>query len=95
MDRDKALEAAVTQIERQFGKGAIMKLGDWQSLAQGPGDLTGAWDSTSRWASVDCPRADRRDLRPGVLGKTTVALRAIANAQAEGGVCRSSTRSMP
>ena len=28
MDKDKALEAAVTQIERQFGKGSVMRLGD-------------------------------------------------------------------
>ena len=52
MDKDKALEAAVTQIERQFGKGSVMRIGDQPSARSSRSSLPARWRSTSRSASA-------------------------------------------
>ena len=66
--KDAALEAAVTQIEREFGAGSLMRLGD-QSAVPIEAIPTGALslDLALGIGGVP-PRPDRRDLRPGVLG---------------------------
>jgi recombination protein RecA len=57
MDKNKALESALAQIERQFGKGSIMRLGQNNPIAEIEATSTGSLASTSRWGSADCPRA--------------------------------------
>ncbi len=51
--KDKALQAAIGEIEKSYGKGAIMRLGDERDRGQGdPGHPDGlVWPSTSRWAA--------------------------------------------
>ncbi len=56
MERDQALEAAVSQIERQFGKGAIMKMGDHAPSAS-TSSQRGRCRSTWPWGLGDCPAA--------------------------------------
>ena len=85
-DKEKALETALLQIERQFGKGSIMRLGE-ETRDPGRGDPHRV-DRTRRRPRHRRPpaRPHRRDLRAGVSGKTTLALHAIANAQKAGGI---------
>jgi hypothetical protein len=56
-DKQKALDSALAQIERQFGKGSIMKLGgdNAMRISRRPRRVRSA--STSRWGSAGCPRA--------------------------------------
>jgi len=83
---DRELKNALASIEKQFGKGAIMQLGE-HSVAEVPGISTGA-------LSLDIALGGRGLLRgriteifgPESSGKTTVALHTIANAQRQGGV---------
>jgi recombination protein RecA len=65
-NKQKALDAALAQIERQFGKGTVMRMGDrtQEPFRLSPPDR---WGWTSHWASAACRAAGRRDLRPGVL----------------------------
>ena len=87
-DRGKsaAIEQAVSQIEKQHGKGAIMRLG-----TAGPDRCSG---HINRGAFTrPCARGGwlaqgkgHRDIRPGILGKNHLALHAIANAQRKGGI---------
>jgi len=86
-DRDKALESALAQIDKQFGKGAVMRLGD-QSIQ--PIDVipTGSVALDIALGVGGLPRGRVVEIYgPESSGKTTVALHAIANAQAEGGIC--------
>ena len=99
MDKDKALDAAMTQIERQFGKGSIMRMGD-QPIADvqcDPHRLAGA---RHRPRGRRHPaRAHRRDLRPGVLRQDDARVyHIIAEAQKArrpGGVHRRRARHGP
>ena len=63
--RDAALQGALTQIERQFGKGTVMRMGDEGAQVQGPtpSPRVRSCRSTSRWASAACRaiRTRRRD----------------------------------
>ncbi len=87
MDRDKALEVAVTQIERQFGKGAIMKLGENESLMQVSVIPTGCLSLDIALGVGGLPRGRVVEIYgPESSGKTTVALHSVAQAQASGGV---------
>jgi recombination protein RecA len=54
MDRQKALEAALAQIDRAFGKGSAMKLGSKEAI-QIEAISTVRWGSTSRLALAACP----------------------------------------
>ncbi len=86
-DREKALEAALAQIEKQHGKGSIMRLGD-QSHAQIEVIPTGSIALDVALGIGGLPRGRIVEVYgPESSGKTTVALHAIANAQAEGGIC--------
>jgi recombination protein RecA len=56
-EKAKALAAALAQIEKQFGKGTIMKLGEGEAIEDIQVVSTGSWVWTSRWAWVVCPAA--------------------------------------
>src|SRR5487761_2428959 len=86
-DRDKALEAALVQIERQFGKGSVMRLGD---QARVPIEVipTGSIALDVALGLGGLPRGRIVEIYgPESSGKTTVALHAVANAQKAGGIC--------
>ena len=85
-DRKKALEAALTQIERSFGKGAIMRLGDdqVQKVSVIP---TGSLGVDFALGVGGVPRGRVVEIYgPESSGKTTMALHMIAEAQKTGGV---------
>jgi recombination protein RecA len=85
-DREKALDAALAQIEKQFGKGSVMRLGEETRAALGiiP---TGAIALDVALGIGGLPRGRVVEIYgPESSGKTTVALHAVANAQAAGGI---------
>ena len=85
-DRDKALEAALTQIDRQFGKGSVMRLGD---EVRAPIEVipTGSIALDIALGIGGLPRGRVVEIYgPESSGKTTVALHAVANAQKLGGI---------
>ena len=86
-DREKALEAALAQIDKQYGKGSVMRLGD---EVRAPIEVipTGSIALDVALGIGGLPRGRVVEIYgPESSGKTTVALHAIANAQAEGGIC--------
>lgn len=86
-DREKALATALQQIEKQHGKGSIMRLGEQETvkIAAIP---TGSVALDVALGVGGLPRGRIVEIYgPESSGKTTVALHAIANAQAEGGIC--------
>ena len=86
MERDKALDMALGQIEKQFGKGAIMRMGaeDHVQIAAIP---TGALSLDLALGIGGLPRGRVVEIYgPESSGKTTVALHAIAEAQKLGGI---------
>jgi recombination protein RecA len=83
---DKELKLTLSQIEKQFGKGSIMKLGD-NSIADEPGISTGALSLDVALGGRGLPRGRIIEIfGPEASGKTTIALHAVANAQKQGGV---------
>jgi recombination protein RecA len=85
-DRDKALETALAQIERQFGRGAVMRLGD---DARAPVEVipTGSIALDVALGIGGLPRGRIVEIYgPESSGKTTLALHAVANAQKSGGI---------
>ncbi len=85
-DRAKALEAALSQIDRQFGKGSIMRLGD---EGRAPVEVipTGSIALDVALGIGGLPRGRIIEVYgPESSGKTTVALHAVANAQKAGGI---------
>src|ERR1043166_6072861 len=88
MDKQKAIEAAVGQIERAFGKGAIMKLGQREASMETETISSGSLGLDSALASGGLPRGRVMEIYgPESSGKTTLALHAIAEAQKAGGTC--------
>ena len=88
MDRQKALEAAVTQIERAFGKGSIMKLGQKDSVVETEVVSTGSLGLDIALGIGGVPRGRIIEIYgPESSGKTTLALHIIAEAQKKGGTC--------
>ena len=86
-DREKALKAALSQIEKQHGKGSVMRLGEREAvkIAAIP---TGSVALDIALGVGGLPRGRIVAIYgPESSGKTTVSLHAIANAQAEGGIC--------
>ena len=84
-DRDKALDTALAQIDRQFGKGSVMRLG---SEERAPIEVipTGSIALDSALGTGGVPRARIVEIYgPEASGQTTIALHAIASAQAAGG----------
>src|SRR5271169_3666978 len=85
-DREKALETALLQIERQFGKGSIMRLGEETRVAVEV-IPTGSIALDVALGIGGLPRGRVIEIYgPESSGKTTVALHAIANAQKAGGI---------
>ena len=86
-DREKALELAFTQIEKQFGKGSIMKLGQAESL-KGIGTIsTGSISLDHALGVGGVPRGRIIEIYgPEASGKTSLTLHIIAEAQKVGGV---------
>ncbi|MBM7581460.1 recombination protein RecA [Caldicoprobacter guelmensis] len=86
MDKAKALELAISQIERQFGKGSIMKLGQ-SSHMNVEVISTGVLDLDIALGVGGLPRGRVVEIfGPESSGKTTVALHVIAEAQKAGGI---------
>ncbi|HSK39066.1 MAG TPA: recombinase RecA [Arenibaculum sp.] len=88
MDKQKALEAALSQIERSFGKGSIMKLGARENPVEMDAISTGSLGLDIALGIGGLPRGRIIEIYgPESSGKTTLALHAIAEAQKQGGTC--------
>jgi recombination protein RecA len=86
-ERLKAIEMAVGQIEKQFGKGSIMRLGQKDAVAQIPAISTGAVSLDYALGIGGMPRGRVIEIfGPESSGKTTLALQVIAEAQKGGGM---------
>ena len=87
MERDKALEMALGQIEKQYGKGSVMKMGDKASLAIET-IPTGALALDLALGVGGLPRGRVVELYgPESSGKSTLAMHVVAEAQRNGGIC--------
>ncbi|GAB6054221.1 recombinase RecA [Magnetospira thiophila] len=88
MDRNKALDAAVAQIERAFGKGSIMKLGQRQSAVDIESISTGSLGLDIALGIGGLPKGRVVEIYgPESSGKTTLALHVVAESQKAGGTC--------
>lgn len=90
MDKDnqKALEAALSQIERTFGKGSIMRLGQRDVALEAPSISTGSLGLDLALGIGGLPRGRIVEIYgPESSGKTTLALQVVAEAQKKGGTC--------
>ena len=88
MDKEKALEAALGQIERSFGKGSIMKLGQREQAVDIEAVSTGSLGLDIGLGIGGLPRGRVIEIYgPESSGKTTLALHVIAEAQKTGGTC--------
>lgn len=86
-NKDKALSAALAQIERQFGKGSMMRLGDSETVAI-PSISTGSLGLDIALGLGGLPRGRIVEIYgPESSGKTTLTLQVIAEAQKTGGTC--------
>src|SRR3954447_8071070 len=86
VDRDKALDTALSQIERQYGKGSVMRLGD-ETRAPVSVIPTGSIALDVALGIGGPPRGRVVEIYGAESsGRTTVALHAVANAQAGGGL---------
>ncbi|HKA54274.1 MAG TPA: recombinase RecA [Candidatus Binatia bacterium] len=87
-DRERALDLAVSQIEKQFGKGSIMKLGEDAVIHDIPTISTGSLSLDLALGIGGLPRGRVVEIYgPEASGKTTMALQVVAQAQKEGGTC--------
>ncbi|MEL6684898.1 MAG: recombinase RecA [Pseudomonadota bacterium] len=87
-DKEKALESALAQIERQFGKGSIMKLGGENPMADIEATSTGSLGLDIALGIGGLPKGRVIEIYgPESSGKTTLTLHAIAEEQKKGGVC--------
>lgn len=88
MQKEKALESALTQIEKQYGKGAIMLMNDAASRIQVDTISTGCIELDSALGVGGVPKGRIIEIYgPESSGKTTLALHIIAQAQKEEGMC--------
>ena len=86
-EKMKVLKSVIHGVERQFGKGAIMKLNPNENAGGFPGISTGALSVDLALGGNGFPRGRIIELfGPESSGKTTLALHAIANAQKAGGI---------
>ena len=87
-DKTKALDAALAQIERAFGKGSIMRMGKNQALTEIETISTGSIGLDIALGVGGLPRGRIVEIYgPESSGKTTLALHTIAEAQKSGGIC--------
>ncbi|HVJ41527.1 MAG TPA: recombinase RecA [Dongiaceae bacterium] len=88
MDKNKALDAALAQIERAFGKGSIMRLGQRESAVETEAISTGSLGLDIALGIGGLPRGRIIEIYgPESSGKTTLALQVVAEAQKVGGAC--------
>ncbi|EJF79485.1 protein recA [Bartonella sp. DB5-6] len=88
MDKTKALDAALSQIERSFGKGSIMRLGQKEQVVEIETIPTGSLSLDIALGVGGLPKGRIVEIYgPESSGKTTLALHAIAEAQKIGGIC--------
>ncbi|MCX8254838.1 DNA strand exchange and recombination protein with protease and nuclease activity [Beijerinckiaceae bacterium RH AL1] len=88
VDKTKALDAALSQIERSFGKGSIMRLGKNQKAVEIETVSTGSLGLDIALGVGGLPRGRVVEIYgPESSGKTTLTLHVIAEAQKKGGVC--------
>lgn len=88
MDKDKALDAALSQIERAFGKGSIMRLGKSDKVVEIESVSTGSLGLDIALGLGGLPRGRVIEIYgPESSGKTTLALHTVAEAQKNGGIC--------
>lgn len=88
MEKDKALEAALSQIERAFGKGSIMRLGQKDNAVEIPAISTGSLGLDLALGIGGLPKGRIVEIYgPESSGKTTLALHVVAEAQKKGGIC--------
>lgn len=88
MDKAKALDAALSQIERAFGKGSIMRLGKNEKAVEIETVPTGSLGLDIALGVGGLPRGRVVEIYgPESSGKTTLALHTVAEAQKKGGVC--------
>lgn len=86
MDRERAVEQAISQIEKQFGRGSIMKMGD-EKIMDIPAISTGSLALDMALGIGGVPRGRVLEIYgPEASGKTTLALHVAAEAQAKGGM---------
>lgn len=88
VDKGKALDAALSQIERAFGKGSIMKLGSNENIVEIETISTGSLGLDIALGVGGLPKGRVIEIYgPESSGKTTMALHTIAEAQKVGGIC--------
>ena len=88
MDKKKALESALSQIERQFGKGSIMKMGQEGANLDIEATSTGSIGLDVALGIGGLPKGRVVEIYgPESSGKTTLTLHAIAEEQKKGGIC--------
>ncbi len=87
-DKQKALDSALAQIERQFGKGSIMKLGDENAVQEIEASSTGSLGLDIALGIGGLPMGRIVEIYgPESSGKTTLTLHCVAEQQKRGGVC--------
>ena len=88
MDKHKALEAALALIDKNFGKGSIMRLGTHEKLAEVEAISTGSLGLDIALGIGGLPKGRVIEIYgPESSGKTTLTLQVIAEAQKKGGIC--------
>jgi len=88
MEKNKALDAALAQIERSFGKGSIMRLGQKDNAVEIPAISTGSLGLDLALGIGGLPKGRIIEIYgPESSGKTTLALHVVAEAQKQGGSC--------
>ena len=88
LDKDKSLQIAISQIEKEFGKGSIMRLGETAATVDVPVISTGSLALDLALGIGGLPAGRIIEIfGPESSGKTTLCLHVIANAQAKGGKC--------
>ncbi|WP_367714934.1 recombinase RecA [Nitratireductor sp. GISD-1A_MAKvit] len=88
VDKTKALDAALSQIERSFGKGSIMRLGANDQVVEIETISTGSLGLDIALGVGGLPRGRIVEIYgPESSGKTTLALHTVAEAQKKGGIC--------
>jgi recombination protein RecA len=87
-DKQKALSAALSQIERAFGKGSVMRMGEQKAVQEIEAISTGSLGLDVALGVGGLPRGRIVEIYgPESSGKTTLALHCVAEAQKNGGVC--------
>ena len=87
-DRTRALDAAISQIERAFGKGSVMRLGAAEQAQEIETVSTGSIGLDIALGVGGLPRGRIVEIYgPESSGKTTLALHTVAEAQKKGGIC--------